>query len=120
VYGNQSVADIDAVIRRSEIEIPDYELKQGMLPLAGVRVVNDDVLERIIRTIAAIANNGPSRSGTILIGVSDKDSDAEKVKALDGISPRTVGSRHVVGVLREAAALGESSETYFQSVEDGD
>jgi len=113
VYGNQSVADIDAIIRRSEIELPDYELKQGMLPLAGERVVNDDVLERIVRTIAAIANNGPDRSGTILIGVSDKDSDAEKVRVLDGISPRTVGSRHVVGVLREAAALGESSETYF-------
>lgn len=113
VYGNQSVADIDAVVRRSEIELPDYELKQGMLPLVGARAVNQEVLERIVRTIAAIANNGPGRSGTILIGVSDKDSDAAKVKALDGVSPRTVGCRHVVGVLREAAALGESSETYF-------
>jgi hypothetical protein len=113
VYGNQSVADIDAIIRRSEIELPDYELKQGLLPLGGDRTVNEDVLARVVRTIAAIANNGPNRSGTILIGVSDKASDAVKVKELDAVTARKVGSRHVVGVLREAAVLSETSEAYF-------
>lgn len=31
IYSNHSTVDIDAAIRRSEIELADYELKQGLL-----------------------------------------------------------------------------------------
>ncbi|MCD2169568.1 DUF262 domain-containing protein [Microbacterium sp. JC 701] len=113
VYSNQSIADIDAAIRRSEIELPDYELKQGMLSLGPQRSMPSGFMTKIVRTICAIANNGPTHGGTLIIGVTDKPSDAVKIKALDGITPRRVGHRDVVGVRREMVILGETPEVYF-------
>lgn len=113
VYSNHSVAEIDAMIRRSEIELPEYELKQGLLSLSAGRALNSDVLEKVVRTVCAIANNGKDRGGSLIIGVTDKPTDAARISALDGVSPRKVGSRHIVGVKREAKVLTESTETYF-------
>lgn len=113
IYGSHATIDIDSEVRRSEIELPHYELKQGMLPLAGNRIVSQAFFDKIVRTICAVANNGKGRAGSIIIGVTDKDEDAAKISALDGVNPRKVGKRHVVGVKREAEALGETPETYF-------
>ncbi|MEU4832675.1 DUF262 domain-containing protein [Streptosporangium sp. NPDC023615] len=113
VYGDHTVTDIDAIIRRSEIEAPHYELKQGMLRLDNRRGIDPDILNRIICTVGAIANNGKGRAGTILIGVADKEADATRVYALDGVEARKVGRRFVVGVRREAVVLGETSERYY-------
>jgi hypothetical protein len=113
VYSNHSVAEIDAMIRRSEIEVPEYELKQGLLALSAGRAPNEAVLTKVINTICAIANNGAKRGGSLIVGVTDKATDAEKISKLDSVSPRKVGSRQVVGVKREADLLGETTEQYF-------
>jgi hypothetical protein len=113
IYGNHSTTDIDATIRRSEIELSDYELKQGLLPLGLSRAVDQQLIDKVLNTICAIANNGPNKTGKVLIGVTDKDADATRVAELDGIAPRRIGKRHVVGVLREAKVLGLSTEDYF-------
>lgn len=54
-----------------------------------------------------------SRSGTIVIGVADKDQDVARIESLDHIQPRKVGSRYVVGVRREAAVLALRPKEYF-------
>lgn len=113
IYGAHSTTDIDNAIRRSEIELPHHELKQGLLRLRDGRDVEPDVVPKVIRTICAIANNGKERAGQILIGVTDKEVDAARVRDLDKIEPRKVGSRFVVGVKREATARGEKPEDYF-------
>lgn len=112
IYGDHTVTDIDAIIRRSEIEAPHYELKQGILRLGGNREIDPDIFDAVIKTISAIANNGKGRTGTILIGVADRQAHADRVRDLDNIEPRKVGQRFVVGVRREAAILGESPERY--------
>lgn len=113
IYGNHATTDIEVIIRRSEVELADYELKQGMLSLGADRSVDQGLVEKVIKTIAAIANNGNGRAGKLIIGVTDKDADAARVKELDGIEPKRVGKRHVVGVHREAKVLGLSVEEYF-------
>jgi len=119
VYSNQSVADIDAAIRRSEIELPDYELKQGLLTLGAKREPQSGFLDKIVKTLCAIANNGPGRGGNLIVGVSDKAADTAKIKALDSITPRLVGHRSVVGVRREMVILGETPEAYFARWKNG-
>jgi hypothetical protein len=113
IYGAFSTMDIDSTISRSEIELPHYELKQGILRLDNSRGIDQNIFDRIIRTICAIANNGKEHSGAIIIGVTDKNSDAARVKELDHVEPRKVGKRFVVGVKREATILGEKTEAYF-------
>jgi hypothetical protein len=119
IYGNHATTDIDSLIRRSETELSDYELKQGLLTLSGQREINTDVIPKVARTLCAMANNGPTRTGKVVIGVTDKDVDAGRIKALDGIEPKKVGKRFVVGVVREAKVLGLSVEDYLAKWKNG-
>jgi Protein of unknown function DUF262/Putative DNA-binding domain len=118
IYGNHATTDIESIIRRSEIELPDYELKQGLLSLYDQRIIDEQLIDKAIKTISAIANNGPNRMGKVIIGVTDKDADAVRIKELDGIEPQKIGRRFVVGVNREAKALGLSVENYFSKWKD--
>jgi predicted HTH transcriptional regulator len=113
IYGNHAITDIEAIIRRSEFELADYELKQGLLSLSNNREISSQTITKVINTICAIANNGPNRIGKLIIGVTDKNSDAVKIKNLDAIEPRVVGNRFIVGVTREAKILKISAEGYF-------
>jgi len=113
IYGNHAITDIEAIIRRSEFELDDYELKQGLLSLSNSREISTQTITKVINTICAIANNGPNRMGKLIIGVTDKDSDAAKIKKLDAIEPRPVGNRFIVGVTREAKILKITTENYF-------
>ncbi len=110
--------DIDASIRRSMIELPNYELKQGILTLLIPRKIDPNIISKLVKTIAAIANNGPDSSGGIIIGVADTDKDAERIETLDGIKPIIVGNRSVVGINREAKILNISLEKYVGYIKD--
>lgn len=112
IYSDHKSLDIDDHIRRSSMELANFELKQGIVALGTRREINRNMLDKILATICGIANNGPSRSGRILIGVCDKEEDKKKIAKLDGIQPREVGGRWVVGVAREARVLGISLEDY--------
>lgn len=72
IYSDHKTLDLDDYIRRSNMELANFELKQGIVPLAGERKINCDLLDRIVATICGIANNGPDRAGRILVGVSDQ------------------------------------------------
>ena len=113
IHSNASVIDIDNIIRRSEIELPFYELKQGVYDLnRHKRKLNSEVYTRVIETICAIANSKPEKDGFVLVGVADRDEHAHKIEELDTVSPRKVGKRYVVGVSREAVLQGGTVESY--------
>ncbi|KPF97400.1 hypothetical protein IP86_13950 [Rhodopseudomonas sp. AAP120] len=118
IYCNHTAIDIEGIIRRSEIELANYELKQGILFLKEGATEDTALIDKVIRTICAIANIGPSVAGKILIGITDKKTDAEKIKKIDNIEPKKIGKRYVVGVYREAARLGISPEKYFSKWKD--
>ena len=111
--------DIDAAIRRSEIELGNYELKQGILTLSNDREIDSTIIKKLVNTIAAIANNGPDSPGGIIIGVADKESDARRIEELDGIKSLKVGNRNVVGIKREAKVLNISLEKYVGIIKEG-
>ncbi len=113
IYGSQSTVDIQNALRRSEAEHSRYELKQGLLSLSDDRQKDEKVVDKVINTICAIANNGPSCSGQIIIGVADKEADKNRVSEIDGVEGKRVGRKYVVGVKREAEVLGITIEQYY-------
>jgi hypothetical protein len=114
IFSNHKLIDIDADVRRSEIELSNYELKQGLLPLVGGHSDPAAMLDKLLRTICAIANNGPKSSGKILIGVADKESDVKRIVEIDQTIGKSIGKRTIVGVNREAHRLGKSVEKYVE------
>lgn len=117
IYSDHKITDIEAELRRSQIELPNYELKQGILNLASK---NDPeytkMLDKLLRTISAIANNGNGSSGKIIIGVADDEKDARKIKHADKIDYKKIGDNFVVGVNREAKKLKKTTEQYVSII----
>jgi len=119
IYSDHTAVDIEAVVRRSEIELANYELKQGLLVLTEGGTEDPQMIDKVVKTICAIANIGPKSAGKILIGITDKKADADRVKKIDGIDPKKIGKRYVVGVNREAKRLGITMEKYFSKWKEG-
>ncbi len=113
-FGVRRELDIENTLRRSQIETPRFKIKQGILNLYGGRAQDENIFDKVLQTICAIANIGPKSQGAIFVGIADKNADADRVKELDGIDPAEVGSRWIVGVDREAKILNISPEKYYQ------
>lgn len=119
IYGSHSTVDIQNSIRRSEIELSNYELKQGLLSLDNDRHEDVNVINKVVNTICGMANNGPKYTGRIIVGVVDKTSDKDRICELDEVEVKKIGQKYVVGVSREARVLQISKEEYFSKWKDG-
>lgn len=115
-HGSGLALDFENSIRRSKIETPRYEFKQGLLRLSDNRKYDKALEEQILKTICAIANIGPSSEGYIFIGVADKAADAKRIEKLDNVIPIQISNHFVVGVDREAKALGITLEDYCRRI----
>lgn len=117
-HGPGLVFDFENSIRRSRTETSRYEFKQGILRLDENRAVDDELLNRMVETMSGIANCGPEGDGFLYLGIADKEKDAERVRALDGVEPLSFEHVQIVGVEREAAALDLSMDRYLRIIED--
>lgn len=115
-HGSGLALDFENSIRRSKIETPRYEFKQGLLRLSNDRKYDKALEEQIPKTICAIANVGSKSEGYIFIGVADKEADAKRIQELDSILPVTISNHSIVGIDREAAVLGITLEDYCRRI----
>ncbi len=115
-HGPSLAIDFENALRRSRIETPRYEFKQGILRLEDKRKVDTDLLDRLPQTACGIANLGPDSGGYIFIGVADRKSHAERIEQLDGIPVRKIADQYVVGIEREAKILGVKLDDYVKKV----
>lgn len=112
-FGARRELDIANTLRRSQIETPKFEVKQGILRLDDGREQDPNVFEKVLQTICGIANIGPQSSGAVFIGVADKAEDVMRIEKLDQIQPLVVGNRSVVGIDREAKLMSMRPEKYY-------
>lgn len=115
-HGPGLALDFENALRRSKIETPRYEFKQGIHDLSPQRARNSDLASRIAEIACSIANIAPGTDGFIYIGVADDEDDASRIETLDNISPVKVGDTYVVGVDREAKLNGQSTEEYVRAL----
>ena len=97
-HGPGLAIDFENSLRRSRIETPRYEFKQGLLELVDDSTVSYELLDRIVNTICGIANLGPDSEGFIYIGVADKKTDAERVKKIYATDYIEISDHYVVGI----------------------
>lgn len=114
--GKPLIYTFENSLRRSKIELPHYEFKQGLCGLGAKRKFEKKVSQDILETICAMANIERRRDSYIYIGVADKAADAERIKSLDRIEPHPFEGRLIVGIGREAKLLGESLDDYVLKI----
>lgn len=117
-HGPGLALDFENSLRRSRIETPRYEFKQGLLELVDndIPKYNDELLNRIVNTICAIANLGPKSEGFIYFGVADVESDAERIKSIYGTEYLLIGDNYVVGIDREVQKMKLTIESYLEKI----
>lgn len=115
-HGPGLALDFENSLRRSRIETPRYEFKQGLLELVEKPTPKDEILYKIVNTICAIANLGPTSEGYIFLGVADKKVDADRIKELYNLDYLVVSDHYVVGIDREVKKLNTTIERYLQNI----
>lgn len=109
--------DFEVYLRRSKTEAANYDFKQGIYTLDDSnRKYDEKNLDKILQNIAAMANLGKGKKGYIFIGVSDKDSDTQRIEQLDKITAPRFYSFGIVGLEREAHLKGTSLDDYILSI----
>ena len=109
-HGAGLALDFENSLRRSKIETSQYECKQGLLSLGENRKINQELMDKIFKTVCGMANM--NLDGYLFIGVADDITDVEKIIKLDSIEPVPVDLRYVVGIDRECLVLKIEIEKY--------
>lgn len=117
-HGSGLAIDFENSLRRSRIETPRYEFKQGLVGLVDDPTFNSKLLDRIVNTICGIANLGPTSEGFIYLGVADTKSDAERIKVLYGTEYFEITDHYVVGIDREVQKMKLTTERYLEKIVD--
>ncbi|MBT8421213.1 MAG: DUF262 domain-containing protein [Gammaproteobacteria bacterium] len=115
-HGLGLAIDFENSLRRSKIETPRYEFKQGLYSLSSDRTKNKDLVPRLAEIACSIANIASGTNGYIYLGVADNSNDASRVEELDGVPPVKVGDTYVVGVDREARLAKQTVEEYVRNL----
>lgn len=104
---------VESLLTNALVEQQSFDCKQGLYRLDSERKLDTECLERVLQTLTAMANMGPTSTGYVLLGIADKKADAERVALLDAVTPIDVRGFHVVGLEREAVVRGTSLNDYW-------
>lgn len=112
------IIDFQAYLMKSKTESAVYDFKQGFYTLAPQnRKFDEESFRKILCNISALANLGKNKSGFLFIGVTDKESDTEKVKEVDSLQDIPVYHNFgVVGLEREAKVKGVTLDEYISYI----
>jgi hypothetical protein len=108
--------DLENYLRRSRIEAPRYDFKQGFYTLGNNRRFDDEFFEKFIQNIAALANLGTGRKGYLFVGITDSENDTTQVEKVDLIQAPRIQPFGIVGLEREAKLANVSLDQYIQSI----
>jgi len=106
------------LVTKSKTEASSYDFKQGLHRLDDARSFDDACFHGVLATICAMANLGKDKVGYVVLGVADKQSDADRIKKIDKIGATKIGSYYMVGIDREATKFHTNIDKYLQFISD--
>jgi len=110
------ITQMENILTQSFTEQAAYDFKQGFLQLDGKHTFDEDSFEKILKTLAGIANIRRGVRGYVLVGVADTEADAKRVTALYGVDAKPFERFFITGVEHEAKALGRSLDDLFMDL----
>ena len=110
------ITQMENILTQSYTEQAAYDFKQGFLRLDGKHAFDEDSFEKILKTLAGIANIRKGVRGYVLVGVADSDLDAKRVTELYGVDAKPFERFFITGVEHEAKALGRSLDQLFMEL----
>lgn len=112
------VLQFENLLSNSFTEQPAYDFKVGFLRLDSKGEVDQGAIEKVLQTLVGIANIGPGTTGYVLVGVADKEADANRARDLYGLVPTIYRGFWVTGIAHEANKAGRTLDQHFQWLAD--
>lgn len=104
---------VENILSQSFIEQQLYDFKQGFSVLDGSFSFDTGCFDKVIKTLTAMCNIGPKKTCFVIIGIADKKSDADRVKALFNSDYLNRNGKYITGIEHEAIKIKGSLEPYF-------
>lgn len=110
------ITQMENILTQSYTEQGAYDFKQGFVRLDGKHAFDEDSFDKILKTLAGIANIRKGVRGYVLVGVADTEADAQRVTKLYGVDARPFERFFITGVEHEATSLGKSLDDLFMEL----
>lgn len=108
---------LENLLNQSKIEQQQFDFKIGFHRLDATANFIQSTLDKVIKTLTSMANNGPKKKGYIIVGVADNDSDASLFETLYNLKPTTFNDFKITGIDKEASKNSTISD-YFSRLRD--
>lgn len=120
------VSRLENLLQLSMTEGCQYDFKQGFYTLdnksnSNKNKFDSDLIKKCLKTLTAQVNKEPHTKGYIICGVSDKKSDAERIKTIYGIDYKTYNdSRFFISGLNGEIERyhNNNPESYLRKIKD--
>lgn len=109
--------DIMHRLSLSDIEMSMTEFKIGILEFES-HEINHACIEKIARTLVAMANSPVEEEGFVIIGIANEEKAAKKWENTYGKMATIYGQHFVVGIEAEALSRYHDIDVYMQAVKD--
>lgn len=116
IYENWST-QLENILNFSSIENTNYDFKLGFFDIKSGRF-NKSVVDKCIKTLTAIANQGKNHKGYILVGIADKEEDASKIRSITGKNNVIFKNFHITGLEHDLTCSDKNLEDYFNFIVD--
>lgn len=104
--------ELETLLKQSHTENSQYDFKQGIHTLTtGER--NNKLINKIFKTLTAMANSEKGAVGYILLGVADNFEDAETIQKTYCTEYIKVGTFYVTGIDGEINKFYNGHDSYF-------
>lgn len=105
------------LLSSSQTENTNYDFKIGFHHLEGKGDFNQGLLKKVVKTLAAMVNQGPESVGYVVVGVADDKEDAKRYESYYGKQSRQYKGFYVTGVQDEAKKY-KSHDLYTKYIKD--
>ena len=105
------------ILNKSRTEQVLYDFKIGFVEYSE-NTLNNNVIEKVLKTLTAINNVGPHKIGYVIIGIADNLETAKKYADFYKTEYVMEGEFSIVGVEHDANAFGISLDRYTHNIKE--
>ncbi|HTA28552.1 MAG TPA: DUF262 domain-containing protein [Bacteroidia bacterium] len=114
------LTEFESLLMQSKTEQYSYDFKQGFTRLDANKKFDQDSFNKIIQTLTAIANNSPTSSGYVCVGVSDNIKEAQRIKEIYGVESEKYRNFFITGIGHEIVPMGyKNLDEFFRFIIQG-
>ena len=110
---NSWTTELENILMQSFTEQPLYEFKQGVYKLYKTGEFDKTAFLKIVKTMTAIANQGPGVIGYLILGIADNKNDGDKIDNFYNLSSKKYNKFFITGIEGEATKYHGSLDDYF-------